>query len=223
MSLVPSGFCVDNTEVTKVQYQAFLDADPAVQTDADCSFNTTYQAVSYVWTATTNPNQAAAGMDWCDARDYCAWAGKRLCGRIGGGSLGYDEHPSPASQWFMACSQGGTRKFSYGTASADIAVSGRCHLDDSDRDPGKQSVVGAFPDCNVVGTNVVDMLGNLQEWVDACETSTTSPGTDRCKTVGGVWYFLSSYSDCDFWDPVGTDGVPRNAEEKHIGFRCCAD
>lgn len=223
MSLVSSGFCVDNTEVTKAQYQEFLDANTTLQTDGRCAFNTTYEAVNYVWSATTNPNQAAAGMDWCDARDFCAWAGKRLCGRIGGGSLEYVDHASMESQWYMACSQGGTRRFSYGTASADTAVMGRCHLDDSNNATGRQSVAGAFPDCKLVGTNVVDMLGNLQEWIDACETTAPTPGDDKCKTVGGVWYFGSSYSDCDFFDPSGGAGLVRSNTEKHIGFRCCAD
>ena len=223
MSLVASGFCVDNTEVTRAQYQQFLDSAPALQTDGRCAFNTSYVPVDYVWTATTNPNQAAAGMDWCDARDFCAWAGKRLCGRIGGGAVAYADHASTESQWYMACSQGGARRFSYGTASDDQAVSGRCHLDDPDNQPGSQAVVGTYPDCKLVGTNVVDLHGNVQEWIDACETTASLPGDDVCKVVGGTWYFGSSYSDCAFFDPAGARGIPRNALEKHLGFRCCAD
>lgn len=223
MSLVPSGFCIDNTEVTKAQYQEFLDANTALDSSGRCAFNTSYMPVSYVWDATTEPNQAAAGMDWCDARDYCAWAGKRLCGSTNGGGLAYADHAAPDSQWYLACSQGGVRRFSYGTASADVAVMGRCHLDDANNATGAQAVVGAFPDCTLVGTNVVDLHGNLQEWIDACETTAPMTGDDRCKTVGGTWYFGSSYSDCDFFDPVGGAGVPRDALEKHIGFRCCAD
>lgn len=223
MSLVPSGFCMDNTEVTKAQYDEFLQALQVVKTDGRCSFNTTYQAIGYVWNMTLNPEQAVAGIDWCDARDYCTWAGKRLCGRIGGGSLAYTEHPSTQSQWFMACSQGVGRMHPYGTAADDSAKAGYCHLDDANNATGQQSVPGAFPQCKLVGTNVVDLLGNLQEWVDACETTAAAPGDDKCKTVGGIWYFASSYSDCDFWDSAGGAGVTRNAEQKHIGFRCCAD
>ncbi len=223
MTLVPSGYCVDNTEVTKAQYQAFLDANTPLRTDGRCSFNTSYQAIDYVWNATTSADQAAAGMDWCDARDYCQWAGKRLCGRIAGGSLAYTEHASMESQWYMACSQGGQRRFSYGTASADDPVMGRCYLDIANNATGNQAVVGTHPDCKVVGTDVVDMLGNLQEWIDACDTSGATPGDDRCKTMGGVWYFASSYSECSFFDPGGGVGIPRNSAVKHIGFRCCAD
>jgi sulfatase modifying factor 1 len=223
MSLVPSGFCIDNHEVTKAQYQEFLDANTTLQTDGRCSFNTSYMATGYVWSSITDPNKAVAGVDWCDARDYCAWAGKRLCGKIGSGGLLYADHASVDSQWYMACSQGGMRRFSYGTASADTAVSMRCHLDNANNATGNQAAVGAYPECKIVGTNVVDMLGNVQEWIDACETNAAMPGDDRCKVVGGVWYFGASYSDCDFFDPASGMGIPRDMAEKHTGFRCCAD
>lgn len=224
MSVTADGFCIDNTEVTKAQYQEFLDAALAVQTDGRCSFNTTYAAVGYVWNMTLDPAQALAGVDWCDARDYCAWAGKRLCGRIGGGSLAFTEHAAAGAQWYRACSQGGTRTHPYGTASSDAAMVGYCHLDDTNNATGQQAVPGAYPQCKLVGTNVVDLLGNVQEWTDACETTAADPTQDRCKVMGGVWYFAASYSDCDYFDPATSNGgVHRGQTEKHLGFRCCAD
>jgi len=220
MSLVPAGFCVDNTEVTKAHYDEFLRALEPVKTDGRCAFNTTYQARDYVWAATTNPDQAVAGIDWCDARDFCAWAGKRLCGRIGGGALAYAEHAAPDAQWYAACSQGVGRAHPYGTAADDTAQPW-CHLDGTDGTPGQQAVVGSYPRCKLEGTNVFDLLGNVQEWTDACETSGADPAADRCKVVGGVWYFGSSYTDCGFADPSGGAGIPRSAAEKHTGVRCC--
>lgn len=224
MTEVPAGYCIDNTEVTKAQYQVFLDANQALRTDGRCSFNTTYQAVAYVWNATTNPEQAVAGIDWCDARDFCAWAGKRLCGRISGGGLGYANHASSESQWYIACSQGGTRSHPYGTASNDDPQPGFCYLDGTETTTGLQAVVGTYPQCKLVGTQVVDLLGNLQEWVDACDANGATPGEDNCRAVGGVWYFGSSYSNCGFADPsTSSGGLRRGMTEKHIGFRCCAD
>ena len=107
MSIVADGFCMDNTEVTKGQYEEFLAASVPVDPSGRCSFNVDHAIRDYVAVATTNPNQAVAGVDWCDARDYCAWAGKRLCGKIGGGALAYPDHAAANSQWYRACSQGG--------------------------------------------------------------------------------------------------------------------
>jgi sulfatase modifying factor 1 len=224
MSLVADGFCIDNTEVTKGQYEEFLAASVPVDHSGRCTFNADHLIRDYVDLATTNPDQAVAGVDWCDARDYCAWAGKRLCGKIGGGALAFADHAAPYSQWYRACSQGGlARSFPYGTTSDDTAHAGWCNLDDADRTPGHQAVVGSFPQCVLVGTNVHDLLGNVQEWTDACETNAANEADDMCKVVGGVWYFGASYTDCDFFDPSSSTGIPRNAAEKHTGFRCCAD
>jgi formylglycine-generating enzyme len=218
MSLVEQDFCVDNTEVTKAQYDEFLATAPTVDTSGRCTFNTSYEIRDYVRIATTNPAQAVAGVDWCDARDFCTWAGKRLCGRIGGGGLAYDEHASAQAQWYSACSRGGAQRFVYGdTARAS------CHLDDLDNATGNQAPVATYPECVLAGTNVYDLLGNVQEWTDACETTGASAGEDRCKVVGGVWYFGSSYVDCGFADPSGGAGIRRDVAEKHTGFRCCAD
>lgn len=223
MSLVPGGFCIDNTEVTKAQYDAFLGAAVPVDTSGRCAYKTTHDLIAYVNVATTDPGQAAAGMDWCDARDFCAWAGKRLCGRIGGGSLAYTEHAIAGAQWYAACSRNAGLLHPYGSAGDDAAKPGYCHLDDANNATGRQSVVGTFPQCKLVGAPVFDLLGNLQEYIDACEVGASDPASDRCKTMGGLWYFASSYSDCEFWDPAGGGGVMRGAREKHIGFRCCAD
>jgi formylglycine-generating enzyme required for sulfatase activity len=224
MSVAADGFCIDNTEVTKAQYEQFLAASTPVDTSGRCAFNTDHSIRDYVNIAFTDPAQAVSGIDWCDARDFCAWSGKRLCGKIGGGPLAYPDHAAPDAQWYRACSQGGLmRRFSYGTTVDDTAHEGWCHLDDANNAPGQQAVVGSFPECVVVGTNVYDMLGNVQEWTDACETGSTNDGDDLCKVVGGVWYFGASYTDCDFFDPSGGMGIKRSMREKHTGFRCCAD
>lgn len=218
MTLMPSGFCIDNTEVTVAQYNEFLAAALPVDTSGPCAFNTSYEVVSWVRNAFTDPSQPVAGIDWCDARDFCAWAGKRLCGRLGGGSLGYDDYATNQAQWYVACSLGGAQRYVYGNQ----ARTGACHLDNPSHDVGTQAPVATFPECVVTGTRVYDLLGNLQEWTDAC-TEKEMPEEDRCRVMGGVWYFGSQYVDCYFADPSGGVGIPRAAADYHTGFRCCAD
>jgi hypothetical protein len=48
-------------------------------------------------------------VDWCDAHAYCKPVGKRLCGKIGGGPNLYADYASASSsEWYRACSSGGS-------------------------------------------------------------------------------------------------------------------
>jgi hypothetical protein len=57
-------------------------------------------------------------VDWCGAYAYCAWAGKHLCGAIGGGPTPYSHETDPTlyeafaaprvSEWTNVCSAGET-------------------------------------------------------------------------------------------------------------------
>ena len=66
---------------------------------------------------------------WCHAYAYCKWAGKRLCGKHGGGTYPWaDSEASYNSQWSYACRGGipGTQ-YPYGGGSAytkDVCVGG---------------------------------------------------------------------------------------------------
>src|SRR5262249_26300955 len=129
-------YCVDATEVTIAQYDAFVTAmagNVAGQPPA-CAFNVTY-APRYPVDVTGHPNQAAHFIDWCDAYMFCRWANKRLCGSPNGGSTPYGQFASAAAdQWFGACSRDGTRALPYG----DTYVAGTCH----DGKNGPQDVAG---------------------------------------------------------------------------------
>ena len=86
--ILPTGgsFCADSTEVTRWQYAAFLAARyPLSEQPLHCAWNDSY--VPWYWQEQTRDDLPAVSMDWCDARAYCAWAGKRLCGRVGGGTV----------------------------------------------------------------------------------------------------------------------------------------
>jgi len=117
-----SNFCVDSTEVTVAQYSAFLAAtggDAGVQRP-DCQWND-----SLVPNVAGDGDTAVGGVDWCDAYAYCAWAGKRLCGRATGGSLpGSERFDAVQNQLLLACSEEGKRKYPYG----NDYVAGSCNI-----------------------------------------------------------------------------------------------
>src|SRR6185437_5545544 len=99
-------------------------------------------------------------VDWCDAQAYCAWAGKRLCGAIGGGPATTYGDPNE-SQWYNACSNGGTTSFPYG----NDYVAGDCN------GGATVAAVGTTPGCQGLTSpyfGIFDMSGNVKEWEDHC-------------------------------------------------------
>ena len=80
-------FCVDAVEVTYTQYQSFYSANPALTQPQACSATTSYTPSSNWPAAPAQAAQPVRYVSWCQAVDYCLWAGKRLCGMIGGGSV----------------------------------------------------------------------------------------------------------------------------------------
>lgn len=135
-------YCIDSTEVTNAQYGLFVTAAQplATQPDAFCrernkSFTPNIDNTSGMqerpWPVAATANLPVTGVDWCDAQAYCSWVGKRLCGRIGGGSLNFGSNDGKGggksdgpddwedyrkAQWFNACTGGGAYPFPYGAA-----------------------------------------------------------------------------------------------------------
>ncbi len=206
----PTGwFCIDSTEVTEYQYADFLDSTPLVEGQPPfCAFNTSFNGWSSQIPRSTKPRR---DVDWCDARAYCQWAGKRLCGRPGGGSAPFDEFASAAgSEWYFACSRGGKRPYPYGLTFLDWA----CATNDNPTKKGLIHVGGNWG-CEGGFEDLWDMSGNVAEWEDSCKSedeiascrlrggSADSPGeAARCQSEGSS---LRSYSS------------------DRVGFRCCAD
>jgi formylglycine-generating enzyme required for sulfatase activity len=170
-------FCIDRTEVSVESYAVFVAAvmpgnDP--NQPASCAWNTSYApAIS-----ATAPDHPVLGVDWCDAYAYCAWAGKRLCGKIGGGPNPYDSFADKASsQWYAACSQDGLKAFPYGDVYDPLACNGG-----DDPNPGP-APVGGTPGCEGGYPGIFDMSGNVWEWEDSCAADTGA--TDACRARGG--------------------------------------
>ena len=156
-----------------------------------------------------------ATVDWCDAYAYCKGVGKRLCGKIGGGSVDYNTGgDDPTDQWYNACSSGGTDSYPYGNIYNGQTCNG------ADHGVGARVPVGSMTGCesSVSGyTGVYDLSGNAYEWEDSCDGNAGQ--NDDCRLRGGSVYGYSSDLTCAYGGVhyrVGTD------IGGSIGFRCCS-
>lgn len=217
--MVPAtDFCIDSTEVTKAQYGKFLaalpdagnlDVDGGVKPIAECGYKKTkIDLVPSGFDPTMNPQRPVTKVDWCDAMTYCRWAGKRLCGKRGGGALDKNAKPNDTvSQWYTACSQGGLRTWCYG-AKWDPKT---CRTDDNGQ---KATDVATYPNCVGGYPGLFDLTGNVGEWIDRCDGPASN---DPCDIQGGDYGTNDTSSQCDGVDTRDRD----TATEDWIGFRCC--
>lgn len=208
----PSAFWIDQTEVTNAQYNAFLDAavppQSSTQIPAYCAWNTTYGSKN-----TTAPGDLPVSkVDWCDAYAYCQWAGKRLCGKIGGGpAQPADLANKAADQWYLACAGPTETAYPYGPTYSPSACNGL------DKGVGASTSVMSNAGCvNGVG-DVVDLSGNVAEWEDLCVG--TSGANDVCRVRGGSYTAAAAFLTCGSANTV----LRQVGTAANIGFRCCAD
>jgi formylglycine-generating enzyme len=206
-SLIKAGsFYVDATEVTVEEYGKFVEAngdDTSGQTP-ECAWNDSFEPSA----KSDSPKRPVTHVDFCDATAYCAWADKQLCGKVGGGELDFADLGSPTkSQWFAACGGPMGRAYPYG-ASLNPSSCNSLALS-----KGQPEDAGSFTSCGGFYQGVFDMVGNVAEWVNACDASSGS--FDGCETIGG------SYAD------NGTCSLSslkhRNEQLPTVGFRCCSN
>lgn len=204
----PSGsYCIDSTEVTAAQYAQFVAAGvPVSSQPAECAFNTSFAPKKDV----AADQLPARHVNWCDARAYCAWAGKRLCGAVGGGPNLYDNPNLTTEEWFTACSANNTKTYPYGPTYDGSRCSGMEAGDVLVFAGSKTGCEGGFP-------GLFDMSGNVREWQDACKSELTG-GTETCVTRGGASDDPAAMLACG---ARATD--PRNYTTAHLGFRCCSN
>jgi formylglycine-generating enzyme required for sulfatase activity len=185
----PTGeaYCIDATETTNAHYKRFLAADVEFGSqEPRCQWNTTWEPG--FWEEDDEP---VVAVDFCDAVGYCAWAGKRLCGPLGGPVTDPLELAEPTrSEWSWACSAGGTKAFPYGNEFDPTAcVSALTNGDGEYTEPEDHVYpVASFERCQGGFTGLFDMSGNVSEWEDAC----TGEGPEElCVVRGGGYYNLS--------------------------------
>lgn len=217
------GYCIDSTEVTVAQYTQFVtDGGAGVSQAPVCAWNTGYGPNVAGGTdarcTPANVDPAIRGdhpmtcINWCDAVAYCEWAGKRLCGAIGGGSVPYGSFTT-SSQWFLACAT--PENNTYPNDSND---GGSCWVN--------HQAAGSVPvdtlGCNGGYPGLADMVGNVEEWVDSCDTSGQTPdggGTafDQCHDMGDEFDENFQGFGCPNYDNDN-----RSETWAGIGFRCCS-
>ena len=221
MVMLPQGYCIDSTEVTQSQYAAWVATTPALPSSSDTNCwwkstgsyaaDATCMASGYVCQGTACGNQPQVCVDWCDAYSYCLGVGKRLCGRIGGGTNPYTEYANATmSQWYNACSSGGANTYPYAGAYQTTTCNG------SDWGKDTTMVVGSLTGCQASSpyAGVYDLSGNATEWEDSCSGTGHSA---FCRTRGGSFNNDNNYLAC------GTDyNYPQDVVSSEIGFRCCA-
>lgn len=168
----PAGgsYCIDATEATREHYAAFVAAnpDPSAAQTGSCKDANKQWIREDCWPGgfdATPSDYPMLCVDYCDAKAYCEWAGKRLCGRIGGGTLVGNEYADPnVSERFNACSLGGTLAFPYGQVYSD-----KCATSLTVVPVGNPECAGPLP-------GLFDMATGAWDWIDSC---------DPCKAVGG--------------------------------------
>lgn len=213
-----SSYCVDATEVTNAQYAVFLAAPPAAQGPA-CGWAGTH-IPSSGWPATSKGDYPVVYVNWCDAFAYCKWAKKRLCGRVGGGANSFgDFADATKSEWYNACSGGGTKTFPYG-----VAYEAKRCVGNEYATTNVARSVGSATGCEGAYPGLFDLSGNVREWEDSCNGTTGA--SDKCRVRGGSFDVPAYALECGYGTSASQPSYvypSRSYQSASIGFRCCAD
>jgi formylglycine-generating enzyme required for sulfatase activity len=217
-------YCIDAREASQREYGEFLDAigHTTVEQPPECETNERFEPVFGSPGVDTAPAGACLGggafdpveygdysmgcVDWCDARAFCEWAGKRLCGALAGGTPRSEGAP-PMDEWGYACTAAGTLAYPYG----DTPIAGRCIDSSVPSDSSGHSLSRGSEDCRASESpfdQIRDLVGSLTEWTDDCDDR------NNCAIRGG-----------DFQVEAPSCADPSTSWRGHPtrGIRCCAD
>jgi formylglycine-generating enzyme len=224
-SFQAKNFNLDADEVTNATYAAFLavNVDPASQ-PVFCAWNASFVPTAG-WPATGKDDYPVAYVDWCDAFAYCAWAGRRLCGNIGGGpTAGAYRTNGDQSQWFRGCTgaKGGSSSAGYiQYPYADTYDASACN--GGGYGAGAPVPVGSATNCVGGLPGLFDMSGNVSEWEDSCgDLDRSDAGPDagpisNCAERGGSFEDDAGALEC-----TASVVAARTTTAVNVGFRCCS-
>ena len=157
-------YCIDQYEVTKQEYNVFMQASPVLAgLPAECAGNIYQPSNGWPYTEGRAPMNY---VDWCDAYAYCTYMGKHLCGRIGGGASSPTELASAEqNEWYNACSGQGVNEYPDGHV-----YEPKCKVDDPTGPfAAKPEPNTPAPGCVGGVTGLYHMSGNTAEWENSCD------------------------------------------------------
>jgi formylglycine-generating enzyme len=156
----------------------------------------------------------------CSAIAYCKWAGKHLCGKVGGGPIKLDKekieqgdeaalavlNEPDSSQLYNACSQGGKTKYPYGSEKqANV-----CPSQAVDQDVAASACHGTKAPFD----QIINLAGGVAEW----------EWTEPLLAGGGyVARGLNNYGKEEEEKNGRCDTPTLMLAGSNVGFRCCLD
>lgn len=212
------GFFIDTHEVTNTQYNQFLlelkgGTAGGNNERSECKWKKNHERVTTSCTPSPIGDAPATCLDWCDANAYCRYYGKRLCGKIGGGSAQQALLTSPThSEWMLACAGVSSDAYPY----ADAGGLGTCTTQSSDM---ALTPVGSKAGCVGHVPGLFDMSGNALEWEDAIGAAVDGgPEKQSAFARGGSFKNPIASCTCSYVTPA----YARQQIYDNIGFRCCS-